>query len=132
MYRLGVGYTEELSFARVTYYPEKNLLHTHLFSGTEIDLTQAKQIQEMAAKLTGQDRYRSLVTMDGNVSITSEGRTVGASEQSTRNMIAQAIVVTGLATRLLGNFFIRFNKPASPTELFSSREAALEWLLDFV
>lgn len=131
MHRLGVGYTEDLSFARITYYPEKNLLHSHLLGASEIDLEMATLIQETARKLTGNDRYRSLVTMEGNVSISSEGRAVGATEESTKNLIAQAIVVTGLATRLLGNFFIRFNKPASPTELFSTREQAIEWLLDF-
>ncbi len=130
MYKLGVGFTEELSFALVTYYPEKKLLHSHLFAGTEIDYAMSLQTLNLALKLTKGDYYRSLVTMDGHVSITSEARALGASDQSNKKMIAQAIVVSGLATRLLGNFFIRFNKPASPTRLFSKTDEAIAWLLD--
>jgi hypothetical protein len=130
MDRLGVGFTEELSFARVSYFPEKGVLHTHLFAGSEIDHAMSMQTLEIAIRLTGGQKYRSLVTMEDNVSLTSEARAVGASEQSTRPLIAQAIVVSSLATRLLGNFFIRFNKPPNPTRIFSNTNDALDWLLD--
>ncbi|MBL4593591.1 MAG: hypothetical protein JKX68_07230, partial [Flavobacteriales bacterium] len=43
--------------------------------------------------------------------------------------IAMAILAgTSLPATIIGNFFIKFNKPAVPTKLFKSEEKALAWL----
>jgi len=127
---LGAGFTEELSFCRMIYYPAKKLLHTHLFTGVEIDKTMSLQSLEVALRLTNRDIYLSLVTMDGHVSLTSEARSIGSSDRSLERLVAQAIVVNGLPTRLLANFFIRFNKPQRPTQIFSNKQDAIAWLLN--
>jgi hypothetical protein len=34
-----------------------------------------------------------------------------------------------MATRIAGNFYIRFNKPPKPTRIFTNPEDAKSWLL---
>ena len=61
-------------------------------------------------------------------STTSELRQLLASKEFTDLRFATAIVTQSIANKIIGNFFIKVNKPASPTKLFSSEELALEWL----
>ena len=46
-----------------------------------------------------------------------------------KKLIAQAVLVNSLATRIAGNFYIRFNKPTKPTKIFTNAEDAKSWLL---
>ncbi|MCB0408761.1 MAG: STAS/SEC14 domain-containing protein [Flavobacteriales bacterium] len=50
-----------------------------------------------------------------------------SSEMQSQN-IAMAIVTDSLASKLLANFFIKINKPSSPTRMFNSKEEGLLWL----
>jgi hypothetical protein len=43
-------------------------------------------------------------------------------------LVASAFVLNSLATRLTGNFFIRFHKPVNPTRLFNDEKKAFDWL----
>lgn len=45
--------------------------------------------------------------------------------------IADAIVVNGISQRIMANLYIKFNKPITPTKVFSSQENAAFWLMSF-
>jgi hypothetical protein len=38
------------------------------------------------------------------------------------------MVIKILGQRILGNFYIKFQKPMIPTKIFNNHEDALEWL----
>jgi hypothetical protein len=59
-------------------------------------------------------------------------REFAASPESQEPILADAIVVRSLAQRILGNFYLKANKPVRPTQLFSTVAAAEEWLLTFM
>ena len=42
-----------------------------------------------------------------------------------------AVLVDSLATKMLVNFFVRVNKPPTPSRLFTDDAKAIEWLKDF-
>ena len=42
--------------------------------------------------------------------------------------VAEAFVVDNLPTRLIANFYLKFNRPPNPTRIFNSLESAEEWL----
>jgi hypothetical protein len=48
-----------------------------------------------------------------------------------RVSLAHALVVKGLALKILGNAYLRINKPMRPTRLFTNEHDALKWLIDF-
>ncbi len=78
--------------------------------------------------LTKKKKYVSLVITAMHNSITREAREDANKPEKYENCIAQAIIVKSLATRLLGNFFIRFARPTCPQKIFQNREDGLEWL----
>lgn len=45
---------------------------------------------------------------------------------------ADAFVITSMAQRILGNFYVKINKPERPTKLFSDKSEALGWLKQFL
>ena len=65
----------------------------------------------------------------GNIDISSDARKYGSNPEIQQNLIAQAVLVNSLATRIAGNFYIRFNKPPKPTRIFTNPEDAKSWLL---
>lgn len=52
-----------------------------------------------------------------------------SSEEGQRYTLANAVVITGFATRIAFNLFIKLNPPKTPTRCFSSRESAIAWLI---
>lgn len=45
---------------------------------------------------------------------------------------ADAFVIYSLAQKILGNFYLRINKPERPTQFFNSQEEALKWLKQYM
>jgi hypothetical protein len=45
--------------------------------------------------------------------------------------VAQAIIVSSLAGRLIANFYIKFNKPPRPVRVFNDEASAKKWLKQF-
>jgi hypothetical protein len=60
-------------------------------------------------------------------SITPEAREFAASEESQKFTLANAVLIDSLAKRLVFNFFLRINKPPTPTRGFTSRISAEQW-----
>ena len=63
-----------------------------------------------------------------NSEVTSEFRKIASSELADQLAIADALVVESLPHRMVGNFYIKFNKPSRPTKVFSNRQEAIKWL----
>ena len=61
---------------------------------------------------------------------TKEARDFMATEGN-QLILASAMVVTSPMLKMMANFYIMVNKPQNPTQLFTSREKALEWLVQF-
>lgn len=45
---------------------------------------------------------------------------------------ADAFVIYSLAQKILGNFYLRINKPERHTQFFNSKEDALKWLKQYM
>lgn len=54
-------------------------------------------------------------------------RRVWSSDESTRVRSSLALVCTSALARAIGSFFIGLNRPVTPTRMFASFHAALEW-----
>ncbi|HLP14185.1 MAG TPA: hypothetical protein VK177_19800 [Flavobacteriales bacterium] len=94
----------------------------------EITSNDILEINAAKSKLAGNQPHIVLFIAPKNGSITSEARATSASKEVNRNAIAKAIVTKSLPQRLIGNLFIKFNKPPAPTKLFSIEKDAIEWL----
>jgi hypothetical protein len=88
-----------------------------------------RQIREINLRLSEGKRFCVLLdTSKGYFNITPEANKLLASKEYAELRMATAIVARSLATRIAGNFFIRVNRPPTPTRLFSTEEDAVKWL----
>lgn len=72
--------------------------------------------------------FKNLVEFGSYSNVTPEAREFAGSVESNAYTLADAFVLHSLSQRILGNFYMKFDKPAKPTQIFSDREEALVWL----
>ncbi|MGZ3883709.1 MAG: DUF7793 family protein [Bacteroidia bacterium] len=111
---------------------EKPVFLCRLLPDTEVDVEDVDKNTDAVMEMAGGERYAVLVDARVPVQITAKAMEHAQQPRSYINLIAQAILVNSLANRLIGNFIIKFHRPASPTRLFSDYDAALNWLKEQV
>lgn len=107
---------------------------TYLFNDTyllqfEDDLVDAIEIDGAFIQLVNNKKFSVILdTRNKYSSITNEARHFFATDPNILPLRRKiAIVVNNMPTKLLANFFIQFNKPQTPTKLFTDYEKAIEW-----
>jgi len=123
--------TIQTKAATLSYDPNERLLHMTILEGAEIELENAIENYEAAVVLTGDTKHLLLVDAHATVYVSKEARAYSA-ELKPNSPIAMAVIVSSTANRLIGNFYINFNKPKVPSRIFSSEEKAIEWLKGFL
>jgi hypothetical protein len=98
------------------------------FEGIEIDVEDVQEMRTVYLRLSKEKPFAVLLDATNAFSITSEARALIASKMFTEKRIAAAFVTKSLANKIVGNFFIKANKPASPTRLFNDETIAYRWL----
>lgn len=98
------------------------------FEGIELDIDDVKEMRRVYLEFSGGEKFAILLDAGLEFSTTPAARELIASKEYTVLRVATALVTTSLANRLVGNFFIRVNKPASPTRMFNDEKDAFEWL----
>jgi 3,4-dihydroxy-2-butanone 4-phosphate synthase len=96
--------------------------------GIEMNVDDVRQAREIYLKLSAGQFFSVLLDATGSFTISDEARALIASKEYSVQRKAAALVTPGLVNRLVGNFFIQFNKPGSPTKLFNDEASALAWL----
>jgi hypothetical protein len=107
---------------------EDGVLHIEILADTEIDLTESKAMQQKSLEITKGKKFVALIDARATTLVTKESREWGSTAEAQVNMLAQAIIINSLASRLIGNFIIKFHKPIAKTRLFPEEESALFWL----
>jgi hypothetical protein len=100
--------------------------------GVELEAEDILEFNTAKHKLIGEMKHVVLLVSGKFTTISKEARELSAQELISRNCLAKAIVITSLAHRLLGQFFIQFDKPPTPVKLFESEAEGLEWLKTFI
>lgn len=62
----------------------------------------------------------------------SESRDYLAKKESLPYSLADAYVICSFPQKLIGNFYLKFNKPGRPTKIFTDKDEAIKWLKTFV
>lgn len=77
----------------------------------------------------GRKKYLNLFVSSSRSEVEDDFRLDAATSDSFT--IADAIVVNGMAQRIMANLYLRFNKPITPTKVFADQESAAFWLMSF-
>lgn len=95
----------------------------------EIDVEEAKKHTEAIYELrAGKPCHLIINFLEVEVPFTNAARDYFAhNERHSAIRISQAIVIDGLAQKIVANFYKTFNKPNCPVELFQNEADALKW-----
>jgi hypothetical protein len=104
------------------------IIQVNFGDSTELDLKETVEIVETIGVLTEGKKALILNIAGKNTSATSAARVYSASVSGLKYTLADAFVVTNLAQKILGNFYMSFNKPLVSTRIFDDQEKATAWL----
>ena len=99
------------------------------FSDTlEIDVKEAKEMLAATGLLTEGKKVLVLNVAGSLTTATTAAREFAASVDASQFTLAEAYVVSNLAQKIVGNFYVNFHKPQVPTKIFTNAEEAVKWL----
>ncbi len=111
---------------------EDGIARNIYFPNAEDTLADAKENLAGILKVNRGKRYPLLVDMRKLKSMTREARVYYAGGEGAKTANAGAFLIGSLISKIIGNFFLSFNKPLIPIKLFTSESEAIEWLKGFI
>lgn len=96
--------------------------------GSELELHHAKANLRALVRATQGTRRPMIADLRKIRSATREVREYYASQDAAEVVSAVAILIESPVSRVIGNFFMKLNRPLYPIQLFSVEDKALEWL----
>lgn len=76
-------------------------------------------------------KFKVLFEGDENANVSVDARRAGASREYTGHVAALALYSNKLHERIIGNLFLKINRPLVPTRFFDDRDEAISWLQSF-
>jgi hypothetical protein len=100
--------------------------------GLKVTIEIAESIVEQRLAFTKNKSMPIMILNHGVISIDKKARDFFSSSKGTRGLKAAALVLNTPFGSFLANFLISVTKPAMPAKIFSTEEAAMQWLKKFV
>lgn len=114
-----------------TLWCEGDIVFGRFHEGAEVDLADAHENLAVTATLTGGRRLPVMVDLRGVRSQSAEARAHFAGPAATAVTRAVALVISSPLSRVVGNFFLGFNRPETPARIFTATGDAETWLASF-
>jgi hypothetical protein len=108
------------------------IIHTHVSSQQDFTIESLKKFNVLIGQMLNYKKAPLLVTGEQFAFPTLETRQFWAKEKSCVYSAAEAFVATNFGHKLIGNFYLKINKPQRPTNVFSNEIEALKWLKLFL
>ncbi len=118
--------------AGIVSFQEEGIMRYQVNQIDELTLQNIVEYNEAVRQLGGGKAYCNLVVMKEFVQIGDDARKYAAAEESNMYTIADAFVIDSFALKIVGNFYMRYNKPVRPTRMFNTELDALKWLRTFL
>ncbi len=119
---------------------EQPSFHAHLIDkdticfivpdGAVIDVNEVEEMHRTSLSFFEDRSYCVLFKAENGFTVTPEAQQLGKEARFQKQLIAQAILINSLATRIIGNFIIRINQRPSVNKLFTDEKEAIAWLKD--
>lgn len=117
---------------RTCYLWYDRFLYGRFHDAIDVNGDDARENLRVSLELVGGASAPVLIDLRPIRSQTSEARAVFAGPDATVFTKACALVIANPLSRVLGNFYLGFNRPQSPTRLFNSIADAEAWLTTFL
>ncbi len=97
-----------------------------------MNIIDGKQMVQAFKEIGGGKKY-PLLFIAGNFTLANtEARQYAASEEANKYTLASAFVVNNIAQKLMGQAYMSFNHPITPTRILTNEEDAISWLKSFL
>ncbi|MGZ4048186.1 MAG: DUF7793 family protein, partial [Bacteroidia bacterium] len=120
----------ELAFFSIVLRSD-GIVHVQIKGKDEVDLAGAKEIIKCIGEICEGQKRPTLVSSEFFAAPNSEARAFLAKKESNPYSSAAAYIASSLPERIVMNAFLKFNKPARPTKMFTNTDAAIKWLQTF-
>lgn len=97
----------------------------------KVDLEDAVSATEFRKKITGNRAYPAYADLSGVKEVSREARSYFSNEAG-EDLKAIALIIRNPVTRMMANFFMKFNKPRYPIRFFTTDQDAVQWLKQYV
>jgi len=108
-----------------------NIIFVHTLEDSNIEIPEIDEIHDALDKLVGDKPCYLVVIAATGSNSSNEAREYGARLKGKR-IIAEAIVINNIATRLLANFYMKMNRPTQKIKLFKDESSAHEWIVSLI
>jgi hypothetical protein len=119
---------EETKNSIIIFKPEEGFLRVTTKPDSHIELADAIYDFEVGVKMVNGKPTPVLADTRNFSEHSEEVKAFYANKDRAKNISAMAILIDSLPTRLVGNFFIKINKPHFPTKLFTAEVEAIKWI----
>lgn len=92
---------------------------------SEQDVMESKQL---SCEYKPGAKFYVLMEGEEDATVNNAARRLAASQEYAQYTSALALCTSNLALRIMGNLFLKINRPSVATRLFETREEALDWL----
>ncbi len=89
------------------------------------DVLESKQLSSEYKPMT---KFFVLIEGEDNASVSAEARAAVASKEYSEHTVALALCSNNSYQAIVGNLFLKINKPSVPTRFFEDRKDAITWL----
>jgi hypothetical protein len=108
-----------------------DLMHIAMKEHVVLNLKDAEEMVRVFGEMGDGKKFLLLFTAGSDTTVTTESRYYASTPEANRFTIASAFVVKSIAQKLLGNAYVTFNKPITPTRIFTNEQDAIDWLYTF-
>ncbi|HEY0030899.1 MAG TPA: hypothetical protein VGC65_09095 [Bacteroidia bacterium] len=108
------------------------ILQISVKPNTTLQINDAKDIVKAFAEIGGGKKFPLLFLAGDFALASSEARYYASGKEANQYTLASVFVVKNIAQKLMGNAYITFNKPITPTKILTSETEAIKWLSTFL
>lgn len=107
---------------------DQHTIAVNIDSDTEFELEDAKRVHTAIQEEVNERKLYHLILFGDRTVPTREARQFCMSKEGSVNKLAEAIVASSLAQKMVFDFMINVERPIVRTKLFTSEIEALAWL----
>ena len=99
---------------------------------TTLKLIDGQEMVKAFAEIGDSKKYPLLFIAGDFALANAKARYYASGKEANQFTIASVFVVKSIAQKLMGNAYITFNKPITPTKILTNEDEAVKWLKTFI
>lgn len=108
------------------------IMQIDMKANNTLNLVDARQMVKAFAEV-GEGKKYPLLFIAGDFALASpDARKYASGNEANQYTLASVFVVKNSIQKMMGNAYITFNKPITPTKIMTSQDEAVKWLKTFL